>query len=186
MAKRKTISKGLRFKIFKRDGFTCQYCGAQPPDAVLEIDHIHPVCEGGTNDEMNLLTSCAACNRGKGKKVIDNPQRPDADLAWLEMQQEVAELRRYAEAKQERDRWIAAIVQQLQATWMELSGKDWYPTERVMASMLHKYSAEIVEEAIITVALKVAGNYFGNKKNSWLPYTWGVLRNMAKQADADS
>ena len=27
MIKRKAISKRLRFEIFKRDSFTCRYCG---------------------------------------------------------------------------------------------------------------------------------------------------------------
>lgn len=28
MAERESISKKLRFEVFKRDSFTCQYCGA--------------------------------------------------------------------------------------------------------------------------------------------------------------
>lgn len=68
---RKPISKKTRFEIFKRDKFTCQYCGKMSPDVVLEIDHIKPVCDGGTNDELNLITSCFECNRGKGKRILD-------------------------------------------------------------------------------------------------------------------
>ena len=34
MAERKPISKKTRFEIFKRDGFSCRYCGAHPPEAV--------------------------------------------------------------------------------------------------------------------------------------------------------
>jgi hypothetical protein len=30
--KRKSTGKRLRFSVFQRDHFTCQYCGAQPPD----------------------------------------------------------------------------------------------------------------------------------------------------------
>jgi hypothetical protein len=60
-----SVSKKIRFEIFKRDGFICQYCGGSPPDKILEVDHIIPVSKGGTNDIMNLLTSCFDCNRGK-------------------------------------------------------------------------------------------------------------------------
>ena len=63
--KRKAISKKLRFEIFKRDGFACQYCGATPPAVILEPDHINPVCNGGDNSMDNLITSCFNCNRGK-------------------------------------------------------------------------------------------------------------------------
>ena len=66
MAKRQPISKKLRFEVFKRDSFTCQYCGLKAPDVILEVDHIKPVKEGGTNDLLNLITSCYICNRGKG------------------------------------------------------------------------------------------------------------------------
>ena len=67
MAVRKSISKKTRFEVFKRDHFTCQYCGSIAPNVVLEVDHIHPVAEGGKNIMSNLITSCFECNRGKGK-----------------------------------------------------------------------------------------------------------------------
>jgi len=70
MATRKNISKKLRFEIFKRDEFICQYCGDTPPRVVLEVDHVQPVCEGGNNDEDNLITSCFDCNRGKGGRLL--------------------------------------------------------------------------------------------------------------------
>ena len=70
MTKRKAISKKVRFDVFKRDAFTCQYCGAHPPEVILHVDHIHPVFEGGTNEESNLITSCAPCNLGKGARML--------------------------------------------------------------------------------------------------------------------
>lgn len=70
MAKRTGISKRTRFEIFKRDGFTCQYCGSKPPKVPLEIDHITPVSKEGTNDDYNLITSCFDCNRGKSNKEL--------------------------------------------------------------------------------------------------------------------
>lgn len=67
---RKPIPKSVRFEVFKRDKFTCQYCGQSAPNVVLEIDHIKPVSKGGTNDIMNLVTSCQDCNRGKTNKSL--------------------------------------------------------------------------------------------------------------------
>lgn len=72
MANRKSISKSLRFEVFKRDKFTCQYCGKSAPDVVLEVDHLKPVAKGGTNDILNLITACKDCNRGKGAKELSD------------------------------------------------------------------------------------------------------------------
>lgn len=72
MAERKPISKKMRFEVFKRDSFKCQYCGRSSPDVVLEADHIVPVAEGGKTDLLNLITSCRDCNRGKGKIKLDD------------------------------------------------------------------------------------------------------------------
>lgn len=73
MSNRKPLSKKIRFEVFKRDNFTCQYCGRKAPDVVLEVDHLKPVADGGDNDILNLVTSCKDCNRGKGKrKLSDN------------------------------------------------------------------------------------------------------------------
>lgn len=69
---RKPIPKKTRFEVFKRDKFTCQYCGRSAPDVILEVDHIKPVSKGGTNDVINLVTSCRDCNRGKSDKVLSD------------------------------------------------------------------------------------------------------------------
>ncbi len=65
MAKRECVSKKIRFEVFKRDLFTCQYCGKKAPAVILEIDHIKPVSKDGTNDIENLVSACFDCNRGK-------------------------------------------------------------------------------------------------------------------------
>jgi hypothetical protein len=72
VAARKSIGKKLRFEVFKRDRFTCQYCGQAAPDVVLHVDHIDPVDNGGDNEIVNLVTSCQACNLGKGKRLLDD------------------------------------------------------------------------------------------------------------------
>lgn len=81
--RRKSISKKIRFEVFKRDGFTCQYCGRMAPDVVLEVDHINPVANGGDNDIMNLVTSCQDCNRGKGKRRLSSKDEIKAQQAQL-------------------------------------------------------------------------------------------------------
>ncbi len=180
-AKRKSLSKGLRFDIFKRDGFTCQYCGQKPPDVVLQVDHIRPVAAGGTNDILNLVTSCESCNQGKKAKRLNITPRPDADIAWLEMQQELAELQRYQRAKAERDQLVRQIISALQETWVRVSGLDWYPAEHVLQQMILKYSPDLVEEAIGVVAPKAAGGYVGK---DWLRYMHGVLKNLSGDSQA--
>jgi len=72
MAKRKSLTKKTRFEVFKRDSFTCQYCGNKAPDVILEIDHIKPVASGGDNEIINLVTSCFKCNRGKSDREISD------------------------------------------------------------------------------------------------------------------
>jgi hypothetical protein len=72
MAKRKAVSKKTRFDVFKRDCFKCQYCGSHPPKVILHVDHINPVANGGTNESDNLVTSCEACNLGKGARLLSS------------------------------------------------------------------------------------------------------------------
>jgi 5-methylcytosine-specific restriction endonuclease McrA len=59
----------LRWRIFARDSYTCQQCGAAGGKAELTIDHITPVSRGGTNAETNLQTLCRSCNSRKGARV---------------------------------------------------------------------------------------------------------------------
>ena len=93
MPTRKSLSKKTRFEVFARDSFTCQYCGNQPPKVILEVDHIIPVVDGGTNDPENLRTSCFECNRGKGKSVLGNEANPMEKLAKM---QELSEEQMFA------------------------------------------------------------------------------------------
>lgn len=82
--KRKSIPKSVRFEVFKRDGFKCQYCGQCSPDVILHVDHINPVSKGGDNDVMNLVTSCVDCNLGKGARELDDDTAVTKQRAQLE------------------------------------------------------------------------------------------------------
>lgn len=83
---RKPIGKKKRFEVFKRDSFTCQYCGDSAPKVVLEIDHIKPVSKGGNNGYLNLITSCFDCNRGKRDNELSD------DTVMIKQQKQLQEL----------------------------------------------------------------------------------------------
>ncbi len=186
MMTRKALSKRTRFEVFKRDHFTCQYCGKQPPDVVLVIDHITPVCEGGTSDAENLMTACETCNQGKaGIPLSQVPVRPDADLLYLEAQQEAAELRRYQAAKAERDAALTSVIESLQGTWYAYlpEGFDWGPADHLLRSMLDKYSPEIVEVGIIATARAIQTQHVSGHGSGWVKYAWGVMRHTAEEAE---
>lgn len=82
--KRKTIGDKLRFEVFKRDQFKCQYCGKAAPDVVLNVDHINPVSKGGENDILNLVTSCEDCNSGKSDRLLSDNSILDKQRKMLE------------------------------------------------------------------------------------------------------
>jgi hypothetical protein len=113
---RKPLSTRTRFDVFKRDAFTCQYCGATPPAVVLHIDHVHPVALGGTNDKDNLITACAGCNGGKAAIPLTTvPRRPALDPA--EVKEREAQLRAYKKLIAERALRIEDDVDEVDAAY---------------------------------------------------------------------
>ena len=102
--KRKSISKKARFEVFKRDGFTCQYCGAHPPAVILHLDHIHPVAQGGGNEDDNLVTACESCNQGKSDSSLsDIPQSLQEKAALIiEKEEQIKGYKRVMTAKRQR------------------------------------------------------------------------------------
>lgn len=55
----------IRYKILGRDNYRCAYCGAQAE----HVDHIIPRCQGGSDDEDNLVAACARCNISKSGRT---------------------------------------------------------------------------------------------------------------------
>jgi len=66
---RKPVTRNVALKIFARDEYKCVRCGS--PEE-LQVDHIHPVSKGGTNDPSNLQTLCRPCNIRKGAKLPED------------------------------------------------------------------------------------------------------------------
>lgn len=78
-----------RREIFRRDNFTCQYCGKQGGN--LTIDHIYPRHLGGQHLWNNVVTACAACNHRKGGRTLKEsgmqlarlPREPQASAEYV-------------------------------------------------------------------------------------------------------
>lgn len=74
-----------RRNVFKRDHFTCQYCGIQPGSEELTIDHVVPRSQGGQSSWENCVLACVECNGRKADRTPEQarmmlrkrPTRPD-------------------------------------------------------------------------------------------------------------
>jgi 5-methylcytosine-specific restriction endonuclease McrA len=58
-----------RRNIFKRDRYTCQYCGRQPGSEELTIDHVLPRAQGGQSRWDNCVLACVTCNKQKANRT---------------------------------------------------------------------------------------------------------------------
>ena len=58
-----------RRAVFRRDNFTCQYCGLQSNH--LTIDHVIPRHRQGPHIWENVVSACPSCNRKKGGKTLE-------------------------------------------------------------------------------------------------------------------
>ena len=76
--------KFSRANVYRRDGLTCQYCGARPGPDALTLDHVLPRARGGRTEWTNVVAACVACNARKadrtpeqaGMKLARAPSRP--------------------------------------------------------------------------------------------------------------
>lgn len=62
---REAISGSLRYRILTRAKGRCEACGISSDERALEIDHIIPKNNGGSDDESNLQALCYKCNAQK-------------------------------------------------------------------------------------------------------------------------
>lgn len=145
------LSKKLRFEVFKRDSFTCQYCGRKAPDIVLECDHIHPKAEGGEDDILNLVTSCCDCNRGKGPRALSDDSAIEKKRRQLE---ELQERREQLDMMLEWQRSLINIddeaLTKVEEFWCDLAG--WTGLNEKgqgdLRKLLRRYGADRVVQAM--------------------------------------
>lgn len=60
-----------RKSVFKRDCFSCQYCGIFLTYDNITLDHVLPKKLGGINSFLNCVAACQKCNLYKGDKTLD-------------------------------------------------------------------------------------------------------------------
>lgn len=74
--------KLTRHEVFRRDGYTCQYCGRQTRQ--LTLDHVVPRYKGGQHLWENVASACMDCNNRKagrtpeeaGMRLVRRPYAP--------------------------------------------------------------------------------------------------------------
>jgi 5-methylcytosine-specific restriction endonuclease McrA len=65
-----------RRNIYKRDRYTCQYCGAQPGSEELTVDHVNPRAQGGISTWENCVLACVGCNKRKADRTPEQAGMP--------------------------------------------------------------------------------------------------------------
>ncbi len=173
---RKPLSKKIRFDVFKRDLFCCQYCGNYPPTVVLEVDHIIPVSKKGTNDIDNLITSCFDCNRGKSDNELNVlPQKTVDKIAVL--QEKELQFKEYHKLVRSIEKRLNGEVELVNNIFSScFPEKEFSETfKRSVKHFIKKLGLKNVSDAMERAAGRVPDSSFGA-----LTYLCGICWNMIK------
>lgn len=174
---RKPLSKKVRFEVFKRDGFVCQYCGACPPKAVLHVDHIVPVAKGGGNEDTNLVTACDHCNLGKAASSLKTIPASLSSRAAA-VQEREAQLRGYSEvmaAQRERIEDQGWDVANIFIDCFRIDGirKDWLQSIKMFVEKIGMHDC--------IRAMEIATSRKPYSKDACFRYFCGVCWNVARE-----
>ena len=100
--RRREASGMKRMRIYMRDKYRCQYCGARKSVNDLTLDHILPRSRGGDNSPVNIVTACVPCNNRKSNRTPDEARMPLLTTQTaLRVKLERVVLCHYAEARSE-------------------------------------------------------------------------------------
>lgn len=174
------ISQRIRFEIFKRDNFTCQYCGEKSPKVILEIDHIIPKKENGVDDIYNLITSCFDCNRGKRDKLLKNKiARNDLHKDVIDLQKQTEQIKMFRDLDSQKEERILQDLGEVIEYWniagiREQRGSG-YHVETSFKKFLKYLPVSKIKEAIDIT-------YSGGRPN-YFKYFCGICWNWIKDID---
>lgn len=194
-----SVSVRLRFEVFKRDRFTCQYCGRTPPDVLLHVDHIVPRAEGGPDDPENLRTACQDCNLGKAARPLEAGSLRPAVTAD-ELRERMAQAEAYAEllteARTVRENlddqlhdlvwgawaraWDGGLIEKDDGAYFEMPEGGYFPDWRSTKNILRRLPIELVYDAIEITAGRFP------RRASWdsVRYFYGVCWRMVREREA--
>ena len=144
------VGPRIRFEVLKRDSFTCRYCGQSSPQVVLEIDHIIPLSDGGSDDPMNLAASCWDCNSGKSNiplaEVMTGEDPHDRAILLLERERQLREYNEVLAVVRERVRDDCDTVKQY---WRDHAGRSIYGADETgIENTLTRFPLTVVLNAM--------------------------------------
>jgi len=175
--KRKGISKKTRFEVFKRDGFTCQYCGAHPPAVILHVDHINPVALGGKNHMDNYVTACEPCNLGKSATSLSQVPQSLQDKA-AEVKERELQIKGYQRVMDGKRSRIDAEAERVRAVY-EIYNNGYTLNASAMVSV-RKFIEEIGVHAVEGAMERAYTR--GGSRGGEFKYFCGICWNIIKGA----
>ncbi|MBK9119552.1 MAG: HNH endonuclease [Phycisphaerales bacterium] len=100
----RAIGDKLRRLILERNGYTCQVCGAGAGEESgcepgkrcrLQIDHVIPISQGGTDEEHNLRAVCKGYNKDKANLIVPTSRDAISAMALIRRQPRNVQLEVY-------------------------------------------------------------------------------------------
>lgn len=165
------VPRGLRFEVFKRDGFRCRYCGRGPEAVLLEADHVVPEHDGGPTTIENLVTACADCNRGKGARSLTTaPAELDLAARAHDLEERAAQITAMLEAGAHLAAAHDELVDRLAGEWDARVGGD---LDRASLSVFARHFS--YEQLV--AAMDITGSRRGLSWSARFRYFAGILRN---------
>lgn len=180
-----SVSRRVRFEVFKRDGFTCQYCGGTPPKTLLEVDHISPrnPRDGsgvpGTDDEANLVTSCQDCNRGKSNVPLSSIPQPLSDRS-KELQEKQEQLRAYEKLVVSKERKMQRDIDKINDIYSE-AFPGWEFSSRFKQGSIRTFLSRLPRPSIEECLRIAIARGLDDKRT--IPYFCGVCWKRIKGMD---
>jgi len=165
-----SLSKRTRFEVFKRDGFTCAYCGRKPPVVTLQVDHILAKSRGGSFSRENLITACFDCNAGKSNVPLTAiPEVLREKRARLQEQQD--QVRAYNRLLESIDRTTRKSIEEISAAYTS-SFPGYELTDQFKNSSLRRFLAKLPKVELINAMIK-ASTRFRNRDDA-IKYFCGI------------